>query len=190
MEIETDFIIFKDDLKYNEKEISNNIKDKNKNTEDSDINTEINKNIEKGSKKKKYIESNSMTKYNELIPDFSELEKKYIIRNVDNEHYSLTDEFKSLLSKLLGIKNKVEIIDRNFIDLSIISFDKNYLLLYFQLNKKEALLVNKLKGKLQFYDLNSNKMLDSTKILDVIEDLIDIKELMKNYISYLLMLVL
>ena len=96
--------------------------------------------------KKKYIESNNIIKFNELIPDLSELEKQYIIK--DNEYYSLTEETKNILLKLLGIKNKVEIIDRNFIILITNSFDKNYLLLYFQLSKKEVLLVNRLNGEL------------------------------------------
>ena len=85
------------------------------------------KNIEKRLLKKKYIESNSLHKFNELIPGFSELEKKYIIKNIDNGNYTITDQFKILLFNILGINN-VEIIERNFIILDAISYDNNNLL--------------------------------------------------------------
>ena len=182
VEIETDSILLKNDLKYNEKELSDDNKDKN--TEINIINIKNNKNIERGIMKKKYIESGNIIKFNELIPDLSELEKQYIIK--DNEHYSLSNDTKNVLLKLLGIKNKVEIIDRNFIILNTISFDKNYLLLYFQLTKKEVLLVSRLTGELQFYDLINNIILDPIKSLNIIKDLIDMNVIMGNYIAYLL----
>ena len=61
-----------------------------------------------------------------------------------------------------------------------------YLLLYFQLNNKEVLFINKRSDILEFYDLNNIKKLDSAETLKKVINLIDINAIMENYIAYLL----
>ena len=152
--------------------------------EENDIKT--NKNIEKGIIRRKYIENNAIKNISEIIPNMTEMEKQYVIKNNKGEDYSLTNDAEKTIQKILGINNNIEVIDRNFILLNTIKYDHNLALLYFNLTNNNAFIVVDENDTLKFYDLDKGNAIDASEMITIINDLIDINKIISTYVGYLL----